>query len=140
MRTVPGLFGVSNTEGVRLRRAATLAVANTTNVDIAWDTEDEDGAGWWSTGATLTCPRQGWYVVTVGASPASGTTWQIRMVAGGVQAVNQPQGAASGLGLEMSVTMVRSFAVGDTLVATVRHSTGSSVNLTSAYLNLVRVA
>ena len=48
------------------------ATASTTDQPITFENESNDNDGWWSSGSTFTCPRDGWYLIACTIQSTSG--------------------------------------------------------------------
>lgn len=144
--TLDTVDSLGSRTGVRLRRAAAQSVADATQTDISWDTEDEDTDAFWSSGATVTIPTGlgGIYAITyvpvvaslTAGSRAFGSIVPSSSITGGHASIYRA--LFDSQEDRCTVAVVLPLLAGDSFTCNIFHSQGASRDVT-AHLSCYRI-
>lgn len=122
---------------VAIRRAANQSIANATFDNVDWDTEDLDLFGMFApTSDTVTFRHAGLYYVDFYASWAANATGvnEVILRVNGVTDFCSGTSPGSATVRALNASSFYNAAVGDTLVAIVRQTSGGALNMTGRML------
>ena len=137
--------------GVKLRRSTNQSIADSTDTDVTWLTEVEDFGGWWSSGATITVPAgaipSGYTRIAIHfdvrlkyASSSTGNRRATILVNGSSVAQRTYGGLGGGDSTDVPVGIWTPVASGDTIKVQAYQTSGGSLNLTEANIDIYRIA
>lgn len=123
----------------RVRRASNQAVATSGSyVDLVWDTAAmQKGGTFWTSGATLTIPVAGVYLVVVEATfdttgLVGSPTCKMQVIVNGSTVIGDDEKMLIlGASVPLSNQALRPFAAGDTIKVQVQHGNSATLNVLS---------
>lgn len=135
---------VPNGFGAMVRRTTNQSISTGTATGIIWDTEDRDDDSYWAAGSPtrFTIPVTGWYFLSAyerWASQANGTRVLDFRVNGGSARMSQFAPTNQFNDPAIATSMVAYLTAGDYVETVALQSSGSSVNITSAHAQIVRL-